>query len=99
MTIGEWIDRSGRSVPAVFRRLLDADGAVSAEALLQAAEREAPAWSAGARRDRGAALCLLRADAYITYACLWVVRSGGVSRDLRWMTRRVAAAARGDLQP
>ncbi len=93
MTIGEWIDRSGPPVPATFRRLLDAEGAVSTEALLQAAEREAPACRTGVPRDRASAFSLLGADAYITYACLWAVQYGGTSQDLRGMTTRVAEAA------
>ncbi len=92
MTIGEWIDRSGRPVPAALRRLLDAEGVVSAERLLQAAEREAPACSTGVPRDQASAFSLLGADAYITYACLWAVQNGGASRDLRGMTTRVAEA-------
>ena len=93
MTIGEWIDRSGRPVPAAFRRLLDAEGAVSTEALLQAAEGEAPTCSTGVPRDRASAFSLLGADAYITYACLWAVQNGGTSQDLRGMTTQVAEAA------
>ncbi len=92
MTIGEWIDRSGRPVPAPLRTLLDADGTASAESLLQAAEREASRGGTGLPRSRAAALALLGADAYITYACLWTVRHGGRSRDLKSMARRVAGA-------
>ena len=93
MTIGEWIDQTGRPVPAAFRQLLDAEGAVSTETLLQAAEREAPACSTRIPRDRASAFSLLGADAYITYACLWAVQNGGASQDLRGMTTRVAEAA------
>lgn len=91
MTIAEWIDRSGRSVPAAFRPSLDAEGTASAEALLQASEREARACRPEVSRDRAAAFSLLGADAYITYACLWAVRNGGGSEDLEKMTTRVAA--------
>lgn len=93
MTIAEWIDRSGRPVPAAFRPSLDAEGTASAEALLQAAQRKARACTPGVQRDRAAAFSLLCADAYITSACLWAVRNGGGSRDLGRMTTRVADAA------
>ena len=92
MTIGEWIDRSGRPVPKPLRALLDAEGAVSAEALLQAAEREASRGGSGLPRSRAAAFSLLGADAYITCACLWTVRHGGRSHDLKRMATRVARA-------
>lgn len=92
MTIGEWIDRSGRPVPAPLRTLLGAEGTVSAEALLRAAEREASRGGTGLPRSRAAALALLGADAYITYACLWTVRHGGRSQDLKGMATRVAGA-------
>lgn len=93
MTIAEWIDGSGRTVPAVLRRSLDAPGPVSAEALLRAAEWKASIARAGSARSRAAAFSLLGADAYITYACLWAVRNTGGSQDLRRMTTRVAGAA------
>ncbi len=93
MTIGEWIDRSGRPVPAPLRTLLDAEGTVSAEALLRAAERGASVGGTGLPRSRAAAFSLLGADAYITYACLWTVRHGGRAQDLRNMAARVASAA------
>lgn len=90
MTIGEWIERSGRPVPAPFRALLNAKKTVSAEALVQAAERAASVGGAGHSRSRAAAFSLLGADAYITYACLWTVRHGGRSHDLKSMATRVA---------
>ena len=90
MTIGEWIDRGGRPVPAPLRMSLDARGTVSAEALLRAAERQASIGRTGLPRSRAAAFSLLGADAYITYACLWTVRQGGRSRDLKSMAARVA---------
>ena len=92
MTIGEWVDGSGRTVPAVLRRSLDARGPVSAETLLRAAEREASIAGAGSARSRAAAFSLLGADAYITYACLWTVRNAGRSHDLKGMTARIAGA-------
>ena len=97
MTIGEWIDRSGRPVPAPLRRLLEAGGTVSAEALLLAAEREASIGGTGVPRSRAAAFSLLGADSYITYACLWAVRDSDSShQDLTGMTSRVAGAAWGE---
>jgi len=96
MTIGEWIDRSGRPVPGPFRSLLHAEGTVSGEALLQAAEREASRGGTGLARSRAAAFSLLGADAYITYACLWTVRQGGRSHDLKSMAARVAGAPWGE---
>lgn len=92
MAIGEWIDRRARPVPPPLRRHLTADGAVSADALLQAAEAEVRSCAAGSRRDRGAAFSLLAADAYITYACLRVVQQDGDCRSLRHITARVASA-------
>ena len=92
MTIGEWVDGSGRSVPDVLRRSLDAPGPVSAETLLRAAERVASIARAGSPRSRAAAFSLLGADAYVTYACLWTVRNAGRSHDLKGMTARIAGA-------
>lgn len=93
MTIDEWIDRNGRPVPEPLRTSLDAEGTVSAEALLRAAERAASVAETGVPRSRAAAFSLLGADSYITYACLWAVRHSGSSQDLRRMTSRVAGAA------
>lgn len=92
MTIGEWIDRCERPVPPRLRRRLTAEGPVSVDALLHAAEAEARDCAARSRRDREAAFTLLAADAYITYACLRVVRKDGDCRALRDITGRVAGA-------
>ena len=92
MTIGEWIDQHQRPVPPALRRHLTAEGSVSADALLQAAEGEARNSAAGSRRDREAAFSLLAADAYITYACFWEVQNDGDSQALRDITERVAGA-------
>ena len=89
MTIAEWIDRRNRPVPAAFRTFLNADGPASLANLLAAAETEMRAYATGDSRNRDAGFALLAADAYLTYACLWMVReSGGSSLDR--ITERVA---------
>lgn len=89
MTIAEWIDRRDRPVPAGFRTFLNADGPVSLDNVLAAAETEMRAYSTGNSRDRRAGFALLAADAYLTYACLWGVReSGGAA--LGDITERIA---------
>ena len=93
LTIGEWIDRRERPVPEPLRRHLTADGPVTADTLVGAAEREARACAAGSRRDRDAAFGLLAADAYITYACLWLLLNEGGGDELKLVAGRVAAAA------
>lgn len=93
LTIGEWVDRRERPVPEPLRLRLTADGPVSANTLVGAARQEARACAAGSRRDRDAAFGLLAADAYITYACLWIVLNNGGSDELKQVARRVAGAA------
>lgn len=93
LTIGEWVDRCERPVPEPLRRRLTADGPVSADTLVGAAEQEARTYPAGRRRDRDAAFGLLAADAYITYACLWLVQNDRGSDELKRVSRRVAGAA------
>ncbi len=75
---------------------LAAAGPVAADALIQAAEREARACRAGRRRDREAAFGLLAADAYITYACLWLVQGGGGGEELKRVAGRVGGAVWGE---
>ena len=93
LTLGEWIDRRERPVPEPLRRHLDADGPVTADAMVSAAERAAQACTAGSRRNRDAAFGLLAADAHITFACLWLVLNDGGIDTLRMITNRVASAA------
>ena len=91
MTIGEWIDGRSRPVPGAFRGHLNAEDPVSLETLLGAAEAEFHACGGGAFRDRTAAFCLLAADAYITYACLWATTEG-TAGDLGRIAERIARA-------
>ncbi|MYB07659.1 MAG: hypothetical protein F4Y24_15050 [Gemmatimonadetes bacterium] len=93
LTFGEWIDRRERPVPEPLRRHLNTDGTVTADAMVRAAERAAQACRAGTHRDRDAAFGLLAADAYITYACLWLVVNDGCTDALKSVVRRVAGAA------
>ena len=91
MTISEWIDGRRRPVPDAFRSRLDAEGLVSLEALLDAAEAELHACEGGASSDRAAAFSLLAADAYFTYACLWAMTEGDAG-DLGRIAERIAQA-------
>ena len=91
MTIAEWIDRQSRPVPAAFRSHLNADGPVSLDALIAAAEAELHACEVGAARDRAAAFSLLAADAYFSYACLWALTEGEAG-DLRLIAERIVRA-------
>lgn len=93
LTIGEWIDRCDRPVPEPLRRRLTAVGPACADTLVGAAEREAQACAAGGRRDRDAAFGLLAVDAYVTYACLWLVQNGGGTEALKTIAGRVAGLA------
>ena len=90
MTIGEWIDRRGRPVPADFRPLLGAAGPVSLDGLLGAAEEEVANCAALATGDRQAAFHLLAADAYVTYASMLAVVESGDAEALREVVGRVA---------
>ena len=76
VTIGEWIDSRGGSVPSALRSRLRAQGEVSLTALLDAAIVELEAVERGDPADRATAFSLLAADAYVTYACLWEVTEG-----------------------
>lgn len=76
MTIDEWIDSRGGSVPSALRGRLRAQGQVSPTALLDAAIVELEAVERGDPADRATAFSLLAADAYVTYACLWEVAEG-----------------------
>lgn len=90
MTIGEWIDRSERPVPAEFRPHLSAGGPVSPDTLLAAAEREVSGCAAGNPRDRRTAFSLLAADAYVTCACALAIVEGAEVPALAKTARRVA---------
>ena len=76
VTIGEWIDSRGGSVPSALRSRLRAQGQVSLTALVDAAIVELEAVARGDPADRATAFSLLAADAYVTYACLWEVTEG-----------------------
>ena len=76
MTIGDWIDTRGGSVPLALRSRLRAQGQVSLVALLDAAMVELETVERGDPADRATAFSLLAADAYVTYACLWEVTEG-----------------------
>ena len=76
VTIDEWIDSRGESVPSALRSRLRAQGQVSPTALLDAAVVELEAVERGDPADRTTAFSLLAADAYVTYACLWEVTEG-----------------------
>lgn len=76
MTIGEWIDSRGGSVPSALRSRLRAQAQVSLTALLDAAMVELEAVERSDPADRTTAFSLLAADAYVTYACLWEVTEG-----------------------
>lgn len=91
MTIGAWIDGCGRPLPDAFRRHLTAEGPVSLDALLDAAEAELRACAGGAATERAAAFSLLAADAYVTYACLWALREGAPG-DLARIIERITRA-------
>ncbi|MDE2762940.1 MAG: hypothetical protein OXQ94_00645 [Gemmatimonadota bacterium] len=91
MTIAEWIDRRGRPVPAAFRPYLKAEGPVSLDALIGAAEAELHACAGGASGDRAAAFSLLAADAYFSYACIWALTEGDAC-DLRIIAERIVRA-------
>ena len=88
MTIGAWIDGCGRPLPDAFRGHLTAEGPVSLDALLDAAEAELRACAGGAAPERTAAFSLLAADAYVTYACLWALKEGAPG-DLGRITERI----------
>lgn len=88
MTIGAWIDGCSRPLPDAFRGHLTADGSVSLDALLDAAEAELRACAGGAARERAAAFSLLAADAYVTYACLWALTEGAPG-DLSRIAERI----------
>ncbi len=90
VSIGEWIDRSERPVPAEFRPHLSAGGPVSPDTLLAAAEREVSGCAAGNPRDRRTAFSLLAADAYVTYACALAIVEGAEVPALARTARRVA---------
>ena len=92
MTIGDWIDGLDRQVPRALRKRLDAQGPVSLEALLDAAEVELRASGVGASPDRSAAFSLLAADAYVTYACLWAMTEGD-AEDLGRIADRIGRTA------
>ena len=89
-SIGDWIDRRARPVPAELRPHLSATGPVSPDALLAAAEREVEGCAPGNPRDREAAFELLAADAYVTYACALATERGADASTLRGIARRVA---------
>ena len=89
-TIGEWIDRSERPVPAEFRPHLSAGGPVSPDTLLAAAEQEVRGCAAGNPRDRRTAFSLLAADAYVTCACALAIEEGAEVPALAETARRVA---------
>ena len=89
--IREWIDRRECPVPPPLLSHLTADASVSADALVEAAERELRTCAAGSSRDHDAAFSLLAADAYITYACLWLVLNDGGAQALSALAARVAA--------
>lgn len=91
MTIGAWIDGCGRPLPDAFRRHLTADGPVSLDSLLDAAEAELRACAGGTATERTAAFSLLAADAYVTYACLWALTEGAPG-DLTRITERITRA-------
>ena len=90
MTIAEWIDRRARPVPAEFRPSLRAEGPVSMQALLSAAEDEVARLAALSPRDRSAAFHLLAADAYVTYALALSLTECGDTAVMREAVRRVA---------
>ena len=91
MTIGEWIDSRGGSVPPALRSCLRAEGPVSLEALLDAAMVELRAVERSDPADRATAFSLLAADAYVTYACLWELTEGA-GDGLQHVLGRVAGA-------
>ena len=88
MNIGTWIDECSRPLPDALRGHLTADGPVSLDALLDAAEAELHACAGGASPERTAAFSLLAADAYVTYACLWALTEGAPG-DLSRITERI----------
>ncbi len=90
MNIPAWIGRQGCQVPAEFRPRLLANGPVSPDALLAAAEREVACCAAGDPGDREAAFSLLAADAYVTYACQLALEDGADASRLMEMAQRVA---------
>jgi len=61
--------------------------------LVRAAEAEARRTAPGRIRDREAALGVLAADSYVSYAWLRVVLDGGDGNDLAGIARRIASAA------
>lgn len=88
--IDRWIDEQHPPVPAVFRRHLSAREPVSASALLAAAETELRGYFRQNPGDREAAYSLLAADAYITFACLQIVKKRrGAGGELRRIARTI----------
>ena len=90
LTIDKWIDRQAHRVPEEFRPSLAARGPVSPETLLAAAEAEVADCAVESPRNARAALALLAADAYVTYACALATTEGADSRMLRSTAERVA---------
>ena len=100
MTVREWIEGRRRPVPGplrdhpAFQRCLAAgEDGVDVQALVRAAEAEIVRARTGSRRDHEAAFSLLAADAFITYACLWMAEQGDLdAEDLAGLVARVAGA-------